>query len=105
MESKDGWRYSGTVGGKLKEAGTNHWDEPNYLATNSSGFKALPAGGRDNSIGPCSLTKGEVAQYWTATAYDINSSWYTSLFYLDGGVGRHRYYNYGGRSIRCVKDE
>jgi len=102
---KDGWRYSGTVGGKLKEAGTNHWSEPNYLATNSSGFKALPAGGRDNSIGSCSLTKGEVAQYWTATAYDINLSWYRSLFYLDGGVGRHRYYNYGGRSVRCLRDD
>ncbi len=101
---KDGWRYSGTVGGKLKEAGTNHWAEPNYLATNSSGFNALPAGGRDQGKGFCSLSKGEVALFWTATAYDINLSWYRSLFYLDGGVGRHRYYNYGGRSIRCVKN-
>ncbi len=102
---KDGWRYSGTVGGKLKEAGTIHWSEPNYEATNSSGFKALPAGGRDQSKGSCSLTKGEIAQYWTATAYDKNLSWYRNLFYLDGGIGRHRYYKYGGRSVRCLRDD
>lgn len=38
-----GWDVAG---GKLKEAGTAHWEAPHFGATNETGFTALPAGGR-----------------------------------------------------------
>ena len=54
LPSKAEWQeladYLGGVnvaGGKLKEAGTNHWIAPNTGATNESGFTALPAGMHD----------------------------------------------------------
>jgi uncharacterized protein (TIGR02145 family) len=101
---KEGWRYSGNVGGKLKELGSNHWAVPNVGASDTFGFKALPAGSYDSIPSFCSLRNGEVAAFWTSTVYCTTRSMYRSLSYLDAGIGRHRYYYYGGRSIRCVKD-
>ena len=34
------------AGGKLKEAGTSHWNTPNTEATNETGFTSLPGGYR-----------------------------------------------------------
>jgi len=53
------------AGGKLKETGITHWDNPNIGATNETGFSALPAGRRDgngdfdNMFGYC--------YFWTIT--------------------------------------
>ena len=35
------------AGGKIKEAGSSHWNAPNDGATNISGLTALPGGMRD----------------------------------------------------------
>lgn len=91
------------LGGKLKETGTSHWKAPNSGATNSSGFTALPSGGRDDR-GTFS-TLGTWVSYWTSTPFDADSSWRYIVGYNWNGVGRaHDFSDTYGFSVRCVKD-
>jgi len=96
-----------TAGGKMKETGFLHWDDPNTDATNSSGFTALGGGGR---YGFCSgfhdiMEKGF---WWTATSSDTSD--YAYYHYLDknsGGIDNTDDIlkaNIFGFSVRCVKD-
>jgi uncharacterized protein (TIGR02145 family) len=90
------------AGGKLKEAGTMHWDLPNTGATNESSFTALPGGHRDDwgtfyNIRENSLF-GSSTEYNTDIAYDRsldrnNSEIVTGMDFKEMGF-----------SIRCVKD-
>jgi uncharacterized protein (TIGR02145 family) len=87
------------AGGKLKEENSSCWAEPNVGATNESGFKALPAGGR-NVDGSFSNI-GKYSAWWTSspgiyrhiehdTPYTFRNYYYNSKVY--------------GFSIRCIKD-
>lgn len=97
-----GWRGT-DEGGKLKEAGTTHWNSPNTGATNSSGFTALPGGYRGN--GGTFYSMGYSAYFWSSTEGGSNYAWYRTLGYYGSAVGR---YSYGDRrygfSVRCVRD-
>ena len=57
------------AGGKLKEAGIAHWAYPNSGATNESGFKAMPGGGRYDIYysGGVFSDQGYFGYLWTAT--------------------------------------
>ncbi|MEE4310304.1 MAG: fibrobacter succinogenes major paralogous domain-containing protein [candidate division KSB1 bacterium] len=55
------------AGGKLKEAGTEHWDNPNTNASNESGYTSLPGGFRSED-GFTHL--GYWAMYWSSTQYN-----------------------------------
>jgi uncharacterized protein (TIGR02145 family) len=90
------------AGGKLKEAGTEHWLEPNSEATNETGFSALPGGHRvyDGTYGYINWGGG----WWTSTSENDNDSW---VRYMDHGaydVWRSLEDKRYGRSVRCVKD-
>ena len=90
-------------GGKLKETGTAHWNSPNTGATDESGFKGLPGGGRSqdgvfNSIGQSGL-------WWTSTENSTtdarprglayNSELIFSSFWMSKKIGF---------SVRCIKN-
>jgi uncharacterized protein (TIGR02145 family) len=99
----DAMNWRGTdEGGKLKEAGTTHWNSPNTGATNESGFSALPGGGRtyDGSFG----YMGGSAYFWSSTETYSNFAWRRHLYYSTSQVHRFYYLKRHGFSVRCVRD-
>jgi uncharacterized protein (TIGR02145 family) len=98
-------RYSGTVGGKLKETGTVHWESPNTGATNSIGFGALPGGNRLSPGGPF-VAMGRSAFFWssTASAAGTNYPWDRLFSFDNDGSRRFADINSSGFSARCIKD-
>jgi len=91
------------AGGKLKEAGTEHWNSPNTGATNESEFTALPASHRLGIAGQYGYM-GVHADFWTTTPFDTTAAWYRGLRYdIITVVESALQYDYG-LSIRCVKD-
>ncbi|MCK4445714.1 MAG: hypothetical protein KAW56_01385 [Candidatus Marinimicrobia bacterium] len=98
----DGFRGT-DEGGKLKEAGTTHWQSPNTGATNESGFSALPGGYRHGWGGSGAYyDMGGVASFWSpSTSF---SEWYRTLQSNYSEVCRHENWRQCGFSVRCVRD-
>jgi uncharacterized protein (TIGR02145 family) len=89
--------YENVAGGKLKEAGTIHWQSPNTGATNESGFAALPGGYRYKNGTYHSL--GDLGYWFTSTNANPRSTQYFHSFVLRSSNELSR----GGFSIRCLK--
>jgi uncharacterized protein (TIGR02145 family) len=89
------------AGGKMKEAGTMHWNPPNNGATNESGFTALP-GGIINTGSFWSL--GDEAYFWSSTQcieyVPYCMSLHTSFVYVQPWALDY----YHGMSVRCLKN-
>lgn len=98
------------AGGKLKEAGTTHWESPNIGATNETGFTALPGGDRNM-----------LEDYWVFSQIGIRGTWWSSTENTDEFAGlevagvlilenvqNEAYLQYmgeqSGASVRCIKD-
>lgn len=80
VELGDALGGSLVAGGKLKAMGTlqahnGFWQAPNTGATNSSGFTALPSGGRNGS--GAFFGQGNAMLFWTTT-------WWDSIIHDDG---------------------
>ncbi len=95
-----GWRGT-DEGGKLKETGTTHWYPPNTGATNSSGFTALPCGGRSRSG---LFYGGGLDGYWWSSTVSGSYAWPRRLYYPSSQVYRDLYDKRFGFSIRCIRD-
>ena len=111
VSSDDEWKtftdYLGgtsVAGGKLKKAGTSHWNSPNTGATNEIGFTALPGGSRHNADGNFHTDFGKNGYWWSSTKYSSTMIWYRSMYYMDSKVSRANDHIKTGFSIRCVKD-
>ncbi len=95
--------YLGGIGGKLKEAGTTHWNSPNTGATDEFGFTALPGGQRlDNGTFSIINTNGS---WWSSVGLDAISASSWKLFYNSDSIffTPADYKSYGF-SVRCIKD-
>ena len=95
---------AGVAGGKMKEAGTAHWNSPNTGATNESGFTALPGGYRNYSNGGNYENMGSRGYFWSSTEIDIYNARSQFLYYYYSEVLRDGDNKGFGFSIRCVKD-
>jgi uncharacterized protein (TIGR02145 family) len=110
VSTNDEWQTTETylgsasiAGGKMKEAGTLHWNSPNTGATNSSGFTGLPGGARD-PINNDFRFINENGCWWTASAYPASMAWSTYMWYLNAGVDHNPASKKYGFNIRCVRD-
>lgn len=100
-----GGQYGDTIaGGKLKEAGTNHWGSLNTGATNLSGFTGLPGGGRGTN-GQYS-GQGAAGSWWSSTEEIVGYYHYRSLYGESNTIGGGQYGSSikVGYSVRCIKD-
>lgn len=94
---------SSIAGGRMKEAGLSHWENPNTGADNESGFLALPGGYRyyEGNF----HEKGYCAYFWSSTGIPPSLAWNRVLRYNSTAVDRVDRNRIGGFSIRCVRDE
>ena len=92
------------AGGPMKETGYTHWEMPNTVATNSSGFTGLPGGLRDNY--GWFTDPGTLGTFWSTTV-NANYSNYANtrdLKYDNGYAMFNAHYKTYGCSVRCLKD-
>ncbi len=90
------------AGGKLKEAGIDHWLTPNAEATNESKFNALPAGCRF-STGLFSYLGNRIF-WWSSTEHSTSQAYSRTVSSLFGFVNRDGTDKLYGFSVRCLKN-
>ena len=83
-------------------SGTDFWNEPNEMATNETGFSAVPAGIRSND-GTFSY-RGDFTVFWSSTAVDDTEAWIRGLHTQRGDIKREPGHRNEGYSVRCIKD-
>jgi uncharacterized protein (TIGR02145 family) len=96
------WRGT-DQGTKLKERGTEHWNDPNSGATNETGFLALPGGGRFYMEGSFSYL-GRQGCWWSSTEKSSTYAWSRRLGYDKLNIYRDYDFKKHGFSVRCIKD-
>ena len=95
-------RAGGALKSKATQPSIGGWGSPNEGATNSSGFTALPGGGRYNDGDFESLT---IAGCWWSSSVSSGSlAWERSLTSNFSNFYHSLYGRTPGFSVRCVRD-
>ena len=92
------------AGAALKSTGLTLWRSPNANATNSTGFSAIPNGGRNN-VGAFSISSDAAASYWLSTQVGPGMGFFMEIAFSQGQVVRNAYFSRYGACIRCVADK
>lgn len=92
------------AGGKLKEAGTTHWNSPNDGATNESGFTALPGGANEGLYGGFEYM-GDTAYFWSFYGMGTTAIEYALVQQFNVVLKMFTYSKNFGFSVRCVFGE
>jgi len=91
-------KYVGDNNFSLKETGTSHWAGTNAIATNETGFTALPGGYLYGSY----ANIAKAANFWTAEGlYYVHMKSENSIMNFE----TERNYGQSAFSVRCVQDE
>ena len=92
------------AGSSLKSTSTNFWTNPSNIASNSSGFSALPAGWVNNGE---LINFGEFGYYWSSTSVcgPCTFAWHR-LILQDGKITKvlSNRQMVQGFSVRCLRD-
>jgi len=91
-----------SMAGKLLETGIKHWASPNNVATNSSGFTALPCGSYGTGTGFNGL--GTYTYFWSSTMDTPWRSWMRALHSDDPTIHQYTKPSTDCCSVRCVKN-
>ncbi|MFZ5431185.1 MAG: fibrobacter succinogenes major paralogous domain-containing protein [Bacteroidota bacterium] len=104
VDDHEGHGYWSAVGGKLKEAGTTHWESPNTGAKNTIGFTALPGGYSFSGSNFSHISKH--GEWWSSTE-DLNRWYRWAWTYTLGSQTAQLWVNTrrlnSGLSVRCIK--
>ena len=93
------------AGGKMKEAGTDHWTSPNTGADNSSGFNLLPGGEYDAYYSPNKYSLiNEYAVLWTSTEINTAKARERYIAFNSAASSIYDWYKVMKYSVRCIKD-
>jgi uncharacterized protein (TIGR02145 family) len=91
-----------TAGGKLKETGFNHWNEPNTGASNESGFTALGSGKWEDGYN----SMDQAGLFWT-NFFNGEDQFLKYVQFNSAAIGSgYSYYEYRNcLSVRCIKNQ
>lgn len=92
------------AGGKMKEAGTVHWNAPNEGATNESGFSGLPGGILEYEYGFKNL--GNLAVWWSSTEHDQAVDSWARVLGNETPIAFRSEANFDlAINVRCIRDD